>query len=238
MSERKQDPRPAAPAAGRPAMPAPPSAPRAVFSATHGGAAAASHIRPAREASAPVAEDKAAKAPVRSASVTPLKTAGAAAPAKEVPVTVKTSKPKAKAKPKAKRSTAAKTPFGVQPWAGRVNGDALVSLSEAASDGFRAAAEAGELFMKNAEKLSKEWTAFADGEIEAGARAVRDLTGCRSIEALVVMQSGLAKDRLGRLAAHAEKMHRLSLAIAKESFAPLEERFDAATKRFIRTLAP
>jgi len=240
MSERKQDPRAAASAASKPAMPAPPTAPRAVFSATAGGAAAAAHLRPSRESPGREADAKAVKVPAHSASVTPLKTAGAPAPAKEVPVTVKKSKPKAKAKakPKAKRAAGAKIPFGAQPWTGRVNGEALVSLSEAASDGFRAAAEAGEMFMKNAEKLGKEWTAFADGELEAGARAVRDLSTCRSVEALVAMQSVLAKARLGRIAAHTEKMQQLSLSIAKESFAPIEARFDAAAKRFLRTLTP
>ncbi len=220
MSERKDDPRKAA-SAVKPVAPLPPSAPRAVFSANMGGAAAPARLQPAR-----VGEDSAA----RPAAVTVLKSEG---PAKAKPA-------KAKSKAKAKRAAAKAAP-GIGAWGGNMDGTALIegykSLTDAASDGWRAAAEAGERLMKNAEKVGKEMTAFADGELEAQAAAVRDLSGCRSFDALVAKQSGLAKAGLGRLAAHTEKMQRLSLDLARQSFAPLEAEFDKAAARIISTLS-
>lgn len=232
MSERKDDPRKSAPAAVKPVTPAPP---RAVFSSNMGGAAAAARLQPAR-----VGEDKPAGPPARPAPVTQLK-ARPPAPAKAKPAKAK-SKTKPKAKAKAKRAPS-KSPLPVMPaWGPGLGGAALMdgyqSLTEAAGEGWRAATEASERLMKNAEKVGKEMTAFADEEFEAQAAAVRDLSKCRNFESLVQTQSALAKARLGRLTAHTERMQRMSLALARESFAPLEAQFDKTATRFIRKVSP
>lgn len=227
MSERKDDLRKTGPAAVKPVAPTP-SGPRTVYSATMGGAAAPTRLQPAR-----VGEDSAVKPAPQRAAVTALKAAR--------PASAKAKPAKAKAKSKAKAKGAGKAAPGLGAWGENVGGAALLdgyrSLTEAASDGWRAAAEAGERLMKNAEKVGKVMTAFADGELEAQAAAVRDLSGCRSFEALVAKQSGVAKAGLGRLAAHTEKMQRLSLDLARESLAPLEAQFDETTARIIRTLS-
>lgn len=230
MTERKDEPRKTAPAA-KTEMPARPQAPRTVFSATPGGAASASRLQPAR-----VGEDT----PPRTAAVTPLKprNAPAAKPAAKAPAKAKAkSKPKAKAKAP-KRAARAGAPVWDAAPGGAALADGYRKLSEAASESWRAASEAGERLMKNAEKVGRELTDFAEKEAEAQAAAVREFSKCRSIEALVAAQSGHAKERLGRLAAHTEKMQRLSLALARESFAPLEAEIDKAASRFIRTLTP
>jgi hypothetical protein len=123
-----------------------------------------------------------------------------------------------------------------------MGGEALMAgylgLSEAAGDGFRAAAEAGAILVKGAEKLGREMAAFADQAMEAQAEAVHGLAHCSSLEALIEAQSSLAKASLGRFVAQTEKLSELTFAIARESFAPLGARMDAAAERLIRTITP
>ncbi len=233
----------AKPVAPVPAVPVPAAPMRPSYTSTHGGAAA-----PARFQNQPMTPLEPAK-PAKPSVVALPKPSVAAAPK---PGVVATPKPSVAAAPK---PIPVATPISAAPISAApisaapigipvpdMGGEALMAgylgLSEAAGDGFRAAAEAGAILVKGAEKLGREMAAFADQALEAQAEAVHGLAHCSSLEALIEAQSSLAKASLGRFVAQTEKLSELTFAIARESFAPLGARMDAAAERLIRTIAP
>ncbi|MEM7669064.1 MAG: phasin family protein [Pseudomonadota bacterium] len=99
---------------------------------------------------------------------------------------------------------------------GQENMDAIVSSSKIAA--------------KAAEDINAELMAYTKKSYEEGMAAAKELTSCKSVTEYFEKQNEIAKTSFDGFVAEATKLNEMYSAAAKEMFAPLNDRFSAASE--------
>lgn len=95
------------------------------------------------------------------------------------------------------------------------NMDAIVSSSKIAA--------------KAAEDINAELMAYSKKSYDEGMAAAKELTTCKSVTEYFEKQNEIAKISFDGFVAEATKLNEMYSAATKEMFAPLNDRFSAAT---------
>jgi hypothetical protein len=194
---------------------------------------AAAHPQPAPPKPAP------APVPVAAAKPAPAPVPVAAAKPAPAPVPVAAAKPAPSAAP-ARKAVPPAMPalpawfkgFDVTPfWAGYGKFGAL------GNESMRATIEAGAILLRGVDRLTQEIVTLAGEQMASSAAAAEGLGACASFEALVAKQMSLAQANYGHLAAAADRLSQMSVALAEEVCEPFADEVDAAADRFIKTFA-
>lgn len=99
---------------------------------------------------------------------------------------------------------------------GQENVDAIVASSKIAA--------------KAVEDINAELMAYSKKSYEEGVAAAKDLTACKSVTEYFEKQNDFAKTSFDTFVAQATKMNEMYTAAAKDAFAPITDRFSAATE--------
>ena len=99
---------------------------------------------------------------------------------------------------------------------GQENMDAFVASSKIA--------------VKAAEDINAELMAYTKKSYEESLAAAKELTACKSVTEYFEKQNELAKSSFDNFVAEATKINEMYTAAAKDAFAPLNDRFTAATE--------
>lgn len=162
----------------------------------------------------------------------------AATPKPSAPAEAKAAKP---AKPlQALAKSPAFNPLAINPWIkgfGAKGWMAAYPKATVYGDGMRAAFEAGAILFRGVDRLAQELVAFAGEQMASSVAAAEEFGNCRSFEALIARQSSFARANFDRVAAAADKLTQMSVALAEEVCEPISDEVDAAANRIIETLA-
>ncbi|MEM8699072.1 MAG: phasin family protein [Pseudomonadota bacterium] len=99
---------------------------------------------------------------------------------------------------------------------GQENMDAIVASSKIA--------------VKAAEDINAELMAYSKKSYEESMAAAKELTSCKSVTEYFEKQNEFAKTSFDTFVAEATKLNEMYTAAAKDAFAPLNDRFVAATE--------
>jgi Phasin protein. len=113
---------------------------------------------------------------------------------------------------------------------------AIQSMSGFDNGTMKTAVAVSQIFAKGVDNLSRAWAKLANETLSASLGAAEDLAACKSFEKLVDIQSSFAKTQYDRFLAGQEKLSALSVALVRETMAPIQEEADAVADRFIKLL--
>ena len=83
---------------------------------------------------------------------------------------------------------------------------------------------------KAAEDINAELMAYSKKSYEESMAAAKELTSCKSVTEYFEKQNEFAKTSFDTFVAEATKLNEMYTAAAKDAFAPLNDRFSAATE--------
>lgn len=82
---------------------------------------------------------------------------------------------------------------------------------------------------KAAEDINAELMAYTKKSYEESMAAAKELTSCKSVTEFFEKQNAFAKTSFDTFVAEATKLNEMYTSAAKDAFAPLNDRFSAAT---------
>ncbi|GEM_PF-4414396 len=96
-------------------------------------------------------------------------------------------------------------------------------LTKVNQDMVDATLKSSSIMAKGAEDLSKRAIAFSHSSFEASALAAKGFIACRNLNDALGLQANFAKNNYDNLIAEANAVQKLSLKMANDAFAPLQE---------------
>lgn len=112
--------------------------------------------------------------------------------------------------------------------------EAYEDMMAFAKGNVEALVKSSQIFVKGATDLNNLWIGLARTSVEEGASAAKAMMGCRSVEDVLSVQSGAAKNGYGRMLTEGRKISDLSLKVANESAEPVAERVRSAVETLVR----
>ena len=124
----------------------------------------------------------------------------------------------------------------------------VVKASEAAFKGyddvkvegqvtFDAVTRANAAFTKGVEAFGQEVIAYAQTSVAQNVEAVKALTTAKTFKDVIELQTGFARTSLDQFLAESAKLSELSVKVATETVAPLQDRASVAAKKIWKPLA-
>jgi phasin family protein len=124
----------------------------------------------------------------------------------------------------------------------------VVKASEAAFKGyddvkvegqvtFDAVARANAAFTKGVEAFGEEVLAYAQSSVAQNVEAVKALTTAKTFKDVIELQTGFARTSFDQFLAESAKLSELSVKVATETVAPLQDRASVAAKKIWKPLA-
>lgn len=110
-------------------------------------------------------------------------------------------------------------------------------LAVLGQDNFEALVKSNTLFAKGVETIGKEVFAFAQRSVEENMAQVQALIGAQSLQEILDLQSGFAKQRMEETLAETAKLTELSAQVANEAIEPLQKRVDVAVEKVLKARA-
>jgi phasin family protein len=112
--------------------------------------------------------------------------------------------------------------------------DELTAIAKGNVD---AVVKSGTIVAKGAEEAGKQVAAYTQSSLEKGAATGKALLAVKTVQELVELQNSFAKASLENFVKESAKLQELSLKIAKDAFAPINDRVtvtvDALSKKAI-----
>jgi phasin family protein len=124
----------------------------------------------------------------------------------------------------------------------------VVKASEAAFKGyddvkvegqvtFDAVTRASTVFTKGVEAFGQEVIAYAQSSVAQNVEAVKALTTAKTFKDMIELQTGFARASFDQFLAESAKLSELSVKVATETVAPLQDRASVAAKKIWKPLA-
>jgi len=104
-------------------------------------------------------------------------------------------------------------------------------------DNVDAYVKCGTVFAQGVESLGKELMSFAQISIEANVANAKALFGATTLREVIDLQTDFQRTRFDSLIAESAKLTELSMALANETFEPIQVRFNANVEKFFTPLA-
>jgi len=86
-------------------------------------------------------------------------------------------------------------------------------LAKRSSQNIEALSQASNILVKGAQEISREWFDVMQERMAKNLDAMNKLASCRSLQDLVVVQTDIARDRLG----HSRRLAEVSVRVADEA---------------------
>lgn len=118
--------------------------------------------------------------------------------------------------------------------AAQKNLDELVALNK---DNYEAFVKSGDIVAKGAEQFGKELATYTEATVTEGQAYLKQVTGVKTVNELVDLQSAVAKTSFDKAVAEANKLSEMGVKMAQDAFAPIQARFEAAAQTFAKPLA-
>ena len=98
-------------------------------------------------------------------------------------------------------------------------------------DNADAAVKAGLILAKGLQELNRTFLAFAQEQVEESVATAKALSGAKSLQEVIDIQSRLAKNGFDRLLAEGGKLNEVSAKLAEQALAPLAARLNVTFER-------
>lgn len=102
---------------------------------------------------------------------------------------------------------------------------------------FDAVTRASAVFTKGVEAFGQEVIAYAQNSVAQNVEAVKALTTAKTFKDVIELQTGFARTSFDRFLAESAKLSELSVKVATETVAPLQDRASVAAKKIWKPLA-
>jgi len=102
---------------------------------------------------------------------------------------------------------------------------------------FDAVTRASAVFTKGVEAFGQEVIAYAQSSVAQNVEAVKALTTAKTFKDAIELQTGFARTSFDRFLAESAKLSELSVKVATETVAPLQDRASVAAKKIWKPLA-
>jgi phasin family protein len=112
--------------------------------------------------------------------------------------------------------------------------DDVASLSKDSVDAYVASST---LLAKGVEALGKEMISFAQSTVESNLATTMAFFSAQTLQEAIDLQTDFSRSRLDTLVAESAKLTELSLALANDSFAPLQAQLNASVEKLMKPLA-
>lgn len=104
-------------------------------------------------------------------------------------------------------------------------------------EGFEAWIQAGNSAAKMLETMNAEQLAFAKSQVEDTVSAAKAMMGAKTLQELYDLQNDYMKSSMDAMMQQSTKLGEMSTKLAKESFEPLNERFQQSVDKMMRPVA-
>lgn len=102
---------------------------------------------------------------------------------------------------------------------------------------FDAMVVSGNVVAKGFEIVSKEVAAYAQKSAEANIAAAKRLSSVKNVQEAIDLQTSWAKESFDSFMAESAKLQDLSMKVANEAGAPINERINAAVEKLTKSVA-
>lgn len=107
-------------------------------------------------------------------------------------------------------------------------------LARRASENIQAVSQASSVLAKSAQEISQEWLNLAQDRFAKNLEALNRLTGCRSVQDFVAVQSEIMRDRLGDTVESSRRLAEVSTRVANEAARVMQTEADRNAVTFER----
>jgi phasin family protein len=95
----------------------------------------------------------------------------------------------------------------------------------------------GTVFAQGVESMGKELMSFAQSAVEANVATTKALFGATTVRELIDLQTEFQRSRFDSLIAESAKLTELSMALASDTFEPIQARLNANVEKLLRPIA-
>jgi len=93
------------------------------------------------------------------------------------------------------------------------------------------------IWVKGVQDINKEMTALASASLEQSVNASKQIMGCKTVEEVIAVQSGLAKANYDKVVAESRKLSDMGIKLAENTTAPIAVRVNETVANFSKPLA-
>ena len=112
--------------------------------------------------------------------------------------------------------------------------DEVASLGKDSVDAY---VESTSVFAKGVEAMSKELMGFTQTTVEANVANAKALFAAKTLREVIDLQTGFSRSSFDSLVAESAKLTELSMALASDTFEPLQLRLNTAVEKMMKPLA-
>lgn len=98
-------------------------------------------------------------------------------------------------------------------------------------EGMDALIEAGEIWARGAEEISRAYLVLAQEAAEANSEAAKALLSAKSLKEVVDLQSKIVRKNFDKSLSESTRLSELSMKVANEAFKPLQKQFVTAFEK-------
>ena len=100
-----------------------------------------------------------------------------------------------------------------------------------------ACVRSGAVFAQGVESMGKELMSFAQSAVEANVATAKALFGVTTVRELIDLQTEFQRSRFDSLVAESAKLTELSMALANDTFEPIQARLNANVEKLLKPIA-
>lgn len=112
--------------------------------------------------------------------------------------------------------------------------DEAASLGQENVDAY---VRSGTVFAQGVESMGKELMSFAQSAVEANVATAKALFGVTTVRELIDLQTEFQRSRFDSLVAESAKLTELSMALANDTFEPIQVRLNANVEKLLKPIA-
>lgn len=104
-------------------------------------------------------------------------------------------------------------------------------------DQVEAYVSAGNVASKGLETINAEVMAFTKTQVEDQISAAKAMMGAKTLQELIELQNGYAKNAFEAYTAHTTKLSEVATKVAQDAFAPINAQVQAAVEKMVKPIA-
>jgi phasin family protein len=97
--------------------------------------------------------------------------------------------------------------------------------------------EAGTIFAKGAEAISKQVMALTQSSMQSSVGAAKAMLGCKTLREAIDLQADYARSNFDAMVAEGTKLGEMSFKVANDAIAPIQARVNVAVEKMAKPIA-
>jgi phasin family protein len=97
--------------------------------------------------------------------------------------------------------------------------------------------EAGTIFAKGAEAISKQVMALTQSSMQSSVGAAKAMLGCKTLREAIDLQADYARSNFDAMVAEGTKLGEMSFKVATDAIAPIQARVNLAVEKMAKPIA-